>query len=410
MYIRNCYFLIEEALKDTPVVLVCGARQVGKSTIIKEIISNNNDYNYFTMDDPSNLAAASRSPASFLSGINGKIVIDEIQRVPELFLVIKKMIDENREPGKFILTGSANILTLPKLSDSLAGRMEIINMFPLSQGEIHGVKDDFIDKSFNCRIFSNDYECDYASIIEKIINGGYPEVLSRVNIKRKSAWFSSYITALLQRDIRDLSAIEGLRELPVLLSLLATRAGHLSNLSELSRIAKIPGTTLKRYITLLEAVFLITHIPSWYVNQEKRVVKTPKLYFNDTGLLCHLFGVDSRKLLSDRNFTGSIFENFVLMELVKQKGWSNRQVSIYHYRTHTGCEVDIVLEASNGDIVGIEVKSHEEAIGKDFNGLRALKETVGLNFKAGYVLYTGKKKIQFDEMLMALPISVIWNR
>lgn len=409
MYKRNSYSLIEEALKDTPVVLVCGARQVGKSTIIKEVISNNNDYNYFTMDDPSNLAAASKSPSSFLSGINGKIVIDEIQRVPELFLVIKKMIDENREPGKFILTGSANILTLPKLSDSLAGRMEIINMFPLSQGEISDVKEDFIDKSFNCGIFSNDYECDYVDIIEKIINGGYPEVLSRANVKRKSAWFSSYITALLQRDIRDLSAIEGLRELPVLLSMLATRAGHLSNLSELSRISKIPGTTLKRYVALLEAIFLVTHIPSWYVNQEKRVVKTPKLYFNDTGLLCHLFGVDSRKLLSDRNFTGSILENFVLMELVKQKGWSNRQVSIYHYRTHTGYEVDIVLEASNGDIVGIEVKSHEEAIGKDFNGLRALKETAGSSFKAGYVLYTGKKKIQFDENLIALPISAIWN-
>jgi predicted AAA+ superfamily ATPase len=456
MYKRNCYSLIEEALQDTPVVLVCGARQVGKSTIIKEVINNNKDYNYFTMDDASTLAAASQAPASFLEGINGKIVIDEIQRVPELFLVIKKIIDENRQPGKFVLTGSANVFSLPKLSDSLAGRMEIINMFPLSQGEIHNVRDDFIDKSFNYQtngeIFKNDYECNYAQIIEKIINGGYPEVLARASIKRKSAWFASYISALLQRDIRDLAAIEGLKELPMLLYLLAGRAGNLFNLSELSRIAKIPGTSLKRYIALLEAIFLITYIPSWYVlkanqnndlflngegaqltseyvstriheknkdsiligkeyvNHTKRVVKMPKLYFDDTGLLCHLLGIDSKKLLTDRNFAGAMFENFVLMELIKQKSWSNTKVNIYHYRTSTGDEVDIVLEASNGDIVGIEVKSHEEVIGKDFNGLRALKKAAGLNFKAGYVLYPGKKKIQFDELLVALPIAAIWEK
>lgn len=409
MFKRNCKNNILDAIKDTPVVLICGARQVGKSTLVKEIIHDSTNANYFTMDDLSTLAAASSNPTGFISDIKGTIVIDEVQRVPELFLVIKKIVDANRMPGKFLLTGSANVLTIPKLSDSLAGRMEIINMCPLSQGEIEGAKETFLNKCFDKSSFSNSYECDFYDITKRIVNGGYPEVLNRVSAKRKSIWFESYIKSIIQRDIRDLSGIEGIRELPHLLSILVTRVGSLTNLADISRLSKIPWSTLKRYLTLLENIYMISFVPSWYRNYEKRIVKAPKIYFCDTGLLCHLYGINDINLIKRNTLTGHVFENFVYQEIFKQSTWNDEIYKICCFRTQGGKEVDLVLERQDGCLIGIEVKLSSDVSTSDFDGLQELKNVSKDKFINGYVLYTGNKTISFGGDMMALPIPALWQ-
>lgn len=409
MYYRSCIKNVLEALSDTPVVLICGARQVGKSTLMKLITETVENFTYFSMDDPSILSATSKDATAFLKNIKGRIVIDEIQRAPELFLAIKNMVDQSREPGKFLLTGSANVLSIPRVSDSLAGRMEIINMWPLSQGEIARSAETFLAKCFDAGKFSNNYECEFSDIINRIVKGGYPEVLTRASHERRTVWFNSYLNSILQRDIRDISGIEGIRELPQLLSLLITRAGNIINLSDISRLSQIPWSTLKRYVYLLETIYLISFVPGWYMNYEKRVVKAPKLYFNDTGMLCYLYGVSESTLLRGHILVGSILENFVFQELSKQISWHQEKISLFTFRTPRGKEVDFILEKQNGDIVGIEVKSKIDIQAKDFEGLQELKSATGHKFKMGYVLYTGTKKINFAEDLVALPITALWN-
>jgi len=225
-------------------------------------------------------------------------VIDEVQKATELFVAIKASVDRDRQPGRFLLTGSANVLVLPRLSESLAGRMEILNLWPFSQGELLGTTEKFVDA-----VFEDQFSLPTASrktsfdILEKIMVGGFPEAVSRKAPSRRRAWFSSYITAVLQRDIRELANIEGLADLPKLLSLIAVRVPALLNFAELSRTAAIPQSTLKRYLSLLEATFFIHKLAPWFGHPGKRLVKTPKLILNDTGLKAHLLGTDTKRMV-----------------------------------------------------------------------------------------------------------------
>lgn len=400
---------IQSGLKDSPILLINGARQVGKSTLAKMMIGPDHKAHYLSLDDPATLFTATSSPMSFLEGLSGNSIIDEIQRAPQLFLPMKKLVDEQRSGGKFLLTGSANILTLPSLADSLAGRIEIHSLWPLSQGEIRGHKETFIDDCFLSLKWPNASGINWESLMEAVVVGGYPEVLRRQEHKRRRAWFSSYLSSILDRDVRDLAQIEGLKEFPNLLTILAGRVGGLLNFSEISRITKISNSTLKRYIALLEAVFLLSPLPAWYKNFEKRLVKSPKIYLNDTGLVSHLRGINTERLINDRETAGFILENFVVMELRKQQTWSETQPSLYHFRTQTGIEVDIVLEAPDGSIVGIEVKSSSSLKQADFKGLLALQELTGKQFVQGILLYTGTETLQFAPGIWALPVSVLWQ-
>lgn len=410
MYNRNIINNIREAIEVDSVVLVNGSRQVGKSTLAKQFIEGGFEATYITMDDPTVLAAATSAPLSFLESLPYCVVLDEVQRAPELFLPLKKIVDENRRAHRYLLTGSSNVMMLPKLADSLAGRMSIHTLWPLSQGEMCGRQESFIDRCFQK---SNQYpqvtEIAWHELVDKIIKGGYPEIQTRESNKSKRLWFDSYLTAILQRDVRDLSNIEGLKELPHLLKLLATRVGNLVNYSDISRMSKISNTTLKRYMTLLESVFLFIELPSWYRNLEKRLVKSSKLYFSDTGLLAHQRGVVSDRLITERNMAGSLVENFVVMEILKQKMWNEVDCDLYHFRTSIGQEVDIVIEGTDGRMVGIEVKSRREVYVGDFAGLKVLQGLVGDNFVRGIVLYTGKDIISFGHNLFAIPISALWE-
>jgi predicted AAA+ superfamily ATPase len=354
------------------------------------------------------VAAASSDAHGFLAGLGDRAVIDEVQKAPGLFPAIKMSVDRDRRPGRFLLTGSANVLLLPQISESLAGRMELITLLPLSQGELHGQRERFLDGVF-AESLPALQPGDAVDLKGAVLAGAYPEVIKRPAVKRRDAWFAAYITALLQRDVRDLANIEGLTDMPRLLSLLAARVGSLLNMSELSRSSGIPNSTLKRYLSLLHATFLFQPLPAWSSNLGKRLIKSPKIHLIDSGLTAHLAGVTRQSLDRDPVLFGHLFENFVVNELRKQTGWSDSRVNLHHYRTTTGREADILLEDAAGRLVGLEVKASATVVRKDFSGFDALSEDTRRQFVRGIVLYTGEQSVAFGENYMALPVSAMWR-
>lgn len=410
MFARHLAAEIAVAFHDTPVVFLNGARQTGKSTLARELIVHGERARYLTLDDAAVLSAARDDPTGFIAGFDGPVVLDEVQRAPNLFLAIKAAVDRSRKPGRFLLTGSADVLLLPRVADSLAGRMEIFTLWPLSQGELADVNESFVDRLFlKTRPTPVRDEEDRRSLLARVLRGGYPVVQQRETEARRRAWFDSYITTILQRDIREISEIEDLTLLPRLLALLASRSCGLLNFADLSRSIAIPQTTLKRYFTLLETTFLVRLLNPWSVNIGKRIVKAPKVYLNDTGLMTHLLGLDHSRLRFDTAIVGPLLENFALMELRKQIAWSRTRPQIFHFRTHTGEEVDILLENAAGEIVGVEVKATASVGASDFKGLRVLAEAAGSRFRRGIVLYTGVETVPFGKNLHAMPISSLWH-
>ncbi len=405
MYRRNIESELKSALADTPVVLLNGARQTGKSTLAQEF-AKAFSVPYVTLDDATQLAAASSDAQGFLAGLGDRAVIDEVQKAPDLFPAIKMSVDEDRRPGRYLLTGSANILLLPQISESLAGRMEIITLWPLSQGELRTQRERFIDGIF-AKSVPTLQAGDAVDLKGAVLVGSYPEVVQRPAGKRRSVWFAAYITAMLQRDVRDLANIEGLTDMPRLLSLLAARVGGLLNMSELSRSSGIPNSTLKRYLRLLQATFLFQPLPAWSSNLGKRLIKSAKIHLIDSGLTAHLAGITPQSLSRNTVFFGHLLESFVVNELRKQIGWSDNRAILHHYRTTTGREVDILLEDAAGRLVGLEVKASSTVGRKDFSGFDALSEDTGQQFVRGVVLYTGEQPVSFGEHYLAMPVSAL---
>lgn len=413
MYERNITGALREALSDSPVVLLNGARQTGKSTLVRSGELGEFSGGYLTLDDAGVLSAAATDPAGFLSGLEGPVVLDEVQRAPELFPAIKASVDRDRDrsPGRFLLTGSANVMLLPRLSESLAGRMEVQALWPLSAGEISGIKEGFVNAAFSGKPPASESEpgdAGAAGVFERVLRGGFPEAVARERSSRRAAWFEAYVTTILQRDVRDLANVERLAELPRLLYLLAARTSSLLNYSELSRSSGLPQSTLKRYLALLETTFLLKTLPAWSGNLSKRLVRSPKIMVCDTGLAAHLQGVDEERLSEEPALRGPLLESFAAMELVKQASYSDRAPSLYHYRTQSGEEVDILMEDRAGRLVGVEIKASSTVGNRDFRGLRALSEATGDRFCFGAVLYTGTERVPFGESLYALPLQTLW--
>jgi predicted AAA+ superfamily ATPase len=411
MYQRYIANPITEALKDTPVILIKGARQTGKSTLCRQLVKEGNfDGQIMTMDDPTTLTAAQADPLGFLQDLSAHAIIDEIQRAPELFLSIKKLVDENRKGRRLILTGSADVMTLPQVADSLAGRIEIHNLWPLSQTEILGKRSKFLSTLVATDGRFQSHKHNWKDIIEDTRAGGYPEALQREAEGRKAKWFESYIGAVLQKDIRNLANIEGLTQLPNILQLIGTRVGSTINLSDIARLSGVKNTTLQRYMALLEHVFLILKIPAWTPNIEGQFVKSPKIFLNDTGLLCHLRGESVDSLMANRTTVGAFLENFIVMEIIKQLSWSDLFLKPYHFSVHSGAEVDLVLEDRKKQLYGIEIKSTASVGQNDFKGLKRLAEIAGKKFQRGIVLYGGEHMVGgFGENLQAVPLSAVWS-
>lgn len=406
---RHAAARLREALADRPVVLLHGARQTGKTTLARALAAADHPARYVTFDTLTALSAARGDPAGFLAGIEGPVVLDEVQRVPDLFVSIKAAVDRDRDPGRFLLTGSANVLLVPRLSESLAGRMEIVPLWPFSQGEIERVVEGFVDAMFDEAAPALGAAARGVALAERVLRGGYPEAVAMGSAERRSAWFDAYLTTILGRDVRDLANIEGLTELPRLLALVAARPMALLNYAELVRSAGLAQSTLKRYFALLEAVFLVRTLRPWHANIGKRMVKTPKVMLCDSGLAAHLMGIDDARLAQDRMLLGGLLESFVAMEITKQIGWSTSAPALYHFRTHEGDEVDLVLERRSGTLVGIEVKCAATVTGTDFKGMRTLAQAAGRRFHRGVVLYTGTEVVSFGTRLHAMPIEALWR-
>ncbi len=407
---RHIARLAHDALKDTPVVFVQGPRQSGKSTLTEHLREQGYDAGYVTLDDTVSLKAALDDPDGFIAGLPPQVVIDEVQRAPELFRAIKASVDRKRKPGRFLLTGSAQVLVLPKVSESLAGRMEVLTLWPFSQGEIEGREERFIDACFAAEFPLRKLKAEgWPALAGRIARGGFPEVVARAAGARRRAWFEAYVKTILERDVRELANVAGLRDLPVLLRLAASRAMGLLNFADLSRDAVMPTTTLTRYWAMFEATFLVRSLPPWSANLGKRLVKAPKVTFGDSGLLCHLLGLDAARLQGGDLMAGAALESFVAGELTRQIGWSETRPALFHFRTHGQQEVDFVLEDARGRIVGIEVKKTASPDGSDFKGLRHLQEAVGKRFLRGVLLYTGTESVAFGPNLYALPVSALWQ-
>lgn len=408
MYKRKITPRIKEALNDTPAIVINGARQTGKSTLAKSLVGPGFDAKYLSFDSNNTLVAAKNDPVGFISELAGPVILDEIQRVPELFLSIKHAIDQNRKAGQFLLTGSANILSLPKLGDSLTGRVELFELWPFSQEEILEKESGFLQNVFSEKPIRKMETIKRADLQKRIFRGSFPEAIIRPT-NRQEAWFESYIDTLLQRDIRDISDIHGIAKLPKLVSILATRSAKLLNLSDIATSTSIPYATLNRYIDVLEATYLVQLIPAWSSNLGLRLVKAPKLLINDTGLLASILGINDERLEKDPSLYGSLLETFVGMELKKLISYSGERISLYHYRTLALHEVDFVLEKKNGDLVGIEVKASSSISQSDLKGLKNLAESTKQKFKRGIVLYGGEEVLPLGEKLIALPISALWS-
>lgn len=406
---RNMRHAVDTALKDTPVVLVNGARQTGKTTMVKNI-AKERGATYVTLDDHPTLEAALNDPPAFIQGLGKLAVIDEVQNAPNIFRAIKASVDRDRKPGRFLLTGSANVLVLPKLGDSLAGRMEIIALHPFAQDELAGRKSGFIDRAFAAKPVSGTTTIlERKQIAALVTAGGYPEVMKRKDVARRRAWYGAYVTSILQRDVRDISNITGLTDLPRLLQALAGRSSGLLNLADLSRTLDIPHSTLRRYMALLEATFLSTPLLAWSANRNKRLVKAPKLHLADSGFAAHLSGLDTANDVVSTPAFGPLLETFVVNELRKIAGWSKTPVKLYHYRTEGGREVDIVLEDARGRIVGIEVKAGMAVGSGDIAGLKDLKESAGDKWIRGILLHPGLGITPFAKDIHAVPMSALWE-
>lgn len=396
------------ALSDTPVVILVGGRQTGKSTLVTGLGDYGHSAEYITLDDSTELAAARNDPVAFVDRFDGPVILDEVQRAPEIFLPIKAAVDRDRRPGRFLLTGSANVLLVPSVAEALAGRMEVLTLWPFSAAEIEErPQGHFFQWLFNDAPELPGLESmNNEQLVTRLLAGGYPEALERDDERRRS-WFANYLTTILERDVRAMADIERLEQLPALLSAIALRSRGPLNKSGLGQDLGVPGSSIDRYLTLLDRVFLVRRFVAWHNRIGPRLVKAPKLLVSDSGLLCSLLRADRDRLLEDATLRGLVLESYVGMELVKAAGVAGTGSDVMHYRTAKGTEVDFLVEASDGRIAGIEVKATRSAGSGDFARFEHLEQSLGDRFVCGIVLYAGERPVTFAERRAAWPIAML---
>lgn len=406
--------LVEETLADTPITVIQGARQVGKSTLARQVVDGREAI-LLSLDTNATYQAAQADPDAFVRQTANLLVIDEVQRLPQLVLAMKDAVEENRRPGRFLITGSANLLEIPGTEESLAGRAETVVLFGLSRGELEGSQEDFVDK-----LFAGDAEAlrqrsstltreDY---LDLICAGSYPEPLQRVG-RRRNAWFDNYLDRIVSRDARDLSRLQHLDRLPFLLRLIAANnAGEVVK-HRLANEAGIPAGSVDSYLNLLDTLYLTHHIPAWGYNLTRRVVGRPKAALLDAGLAARLANVTPGAMAPGAppsDVAGGLFEAFVAGEVRRQLVWSETDANIFHFRDRNGLEVDLVLEDSARRVAGIEVKAARTVDASDFKGLAVLRDKLGDRFTLGVLLYSGPRPLPFGDRLMALPFSAMWTK
>jgi uncharacterized protein len=407
---RLVFDRVVEALEDTRIVAVQGARQVGKSTLAEHIMTGR-DGVLVTLDDPATRTFAMTDPVGFVAQHPDRLlVIDEVQRAPELVVALKAAVDRDQRVGRYLITGSADLLNLRFTHESLAGRAENIPLYPFSQGELATTSASFVTRAFDPasmpRLSSALTRADY---LERACRGGYPEALSRATDRRRRDWYDSYVTQIVNRDAADVSGLQRLADLPRLLRLIAARSGSAMVWTSLANDSGVPRRTLDPYVALLETLFLIHTVPAWSANLTARETKQPKVFPLDSGLAASLLGLTPATLDPPSTHAGGLLECFVAGELRRQMSWSEPKVSLHHYRDRRGTEVDLILESRDGRIVGVEVKSAATVQRKDLAGLATLRDGLGDRFVAGYVLHTGQHTEAVGDRLTALPVEALWT-
>ena len=438
-YPRSIERRLAEALEDSPVVLIHGPRQCGKTTLAQltcapsyltlrgDLLdlrgdplspggsSQHRDYTYISFDDAGVREGARTDPLGFVADLPERVILDEIQRIPDLFEAIKVEVDRRRVPGRFVLTESTNVLLLPQLSESLAGRLQVVRLHPLAQYELAArTAASPPDTGFLHALFADGFAVHRAErlgerLIERIVAGGFAPALERPTARRQAGWYRDYVEALIQRDARDMARIRSLGILPRLLSAAASQTARLFNLADLAAPFQVSRPTIGDYVTLLERLFLLERLPSWHNNRLSRLVKSPKLHVVDTGLAAALLGADPGALEVDRTLLGQLLETFAFQELRRQASWHEAPTSFFHFRDKDGAEVDIVVELGSRAVAGVEVKAAATVNRADFRGLRKLARAAGDRFARGVVLYDGEFCIRFGDRLHAVPIRRLWE-
>lgn len=408
LYPRQIEPLIELAVQDTPVVLLSGPRQAGKTTLVRQMASNRG-FRYLTLDDELTLLSARADPVGMIRGLD-RAVIDEIQRAPQLLLAIKKSVDEDRRPGRFLLTGSANLMAQPTVADSLAGRMETLLLLPLSQSEIHRQPANWIDRMFQGHIPKVVTTLTGPDLVDAVLRGGYPEALSRPTAKRRTTWARQYLDAIIQRDVRDVAGIHKLTELPRFLRALAQTAGQMCNYTQLGGQVGLDSKTAARYVGIFEQMFLLKRMDAWSTNRINRIVKTPKLQFIDSGLLAAILDMSAEEVLKNRTRFGHVLETFVFGELLKHTTTADDRYQLMYYRDADKYEVDIVIENGAGQLMGVEVKATATVHHSDLRGLKKFASLAGHQFKTGVILYDGQDTMPLGDGLWAVPLSSLWGQ
>ncbi|MGH3770789.1 MAG: ATP-binding protein [Pseudonocardiaceae bacterium] len=403
---------IEEALADTRVIGIVGPRQAGKSTLARSLVAVRPDAVYVSLDDRRIRLAAEADPHGFVSDRPGLLAVDEIQRVPDLLLAIKSVVDLDPRPGRFIITGSSQLSANRGVSETLAGRIERFELWPFSQGELEGRREGFLDLLLNGAL-----ETESASSLTKrdylelASAGGYPEAVLRARTRR-IGWFDSYVETVVEREAPGITTSPRTSELPRLLRLVAARQATVLNVADLARDARLPERSVYRYLDVLEAVFLVRRLPAWSPNLAQREIRAPKIVLTDPGVAVALRGMDVNALARPeiaQGADGAVLEGFIVTELIRQLGWSHTRARLLHYRDRQLAEVDVIVEAPDGRVAGIEVKSGADVGHRDVRHLAKLRDRLGHRFVAGVVLNTGPTALPLGERLLALPISVLWD-
>ena len=407
LYSRRIEARVAEALTDTPVVLIAGPRQAGKTTLVRHMADPG--LRYLTLDDELTLLAAKEDPVGMIRSLD-RAIIDEIQRAPTLLLAIKKTVDEDRRPGRFLLTGSANLMVLPTVADSLAGRMETLMLLPLSQSEMHGTTLNWLDSAFAGHLPKLSTPLVGEALVEAVLRGGYPEAVSRATPRRRTAWARQYIDAIIQRDVRDVAGIDRIDQLPRFLRALAHVAGQMCNYTQLGGQVGLDHKTAARYVSVFEQMYLLKRVEVWARNRLNRVVKTPKVQFIDSGLLSTLIDLTPAIAVKDRSRFGHVLETFVYGELLKHATSADDDYQLLYYRDHDQFEVDVVIENAAGQLVGVEIKATASVRQADLRGLKRLANIAGDQFKLGVILYDGIETLPLGERLWAAPISTLWGQ
>ena len=405
---RSIRPLIVEGIDDSRIVFVGGARQVGKTTLVSDIAAQERPMATFTLDDRATREAALADPTGFVADLPGPSFIDEIHRAPDLLLALKRAVDADTTPGRFVITGSANVLASRRIHDALPGRIDRVDMWPLAQSEIRGGTLNVVDELFAGHAPKvTGAPAGRAAFADIVAEGGYPEARVRPPGRRRDRWFANYVAGTLSRDLAEIADVRRIDDAERLLRLLAAQSANLLSYRKVGARLDMHHDTVKAYVALLEQMFLVKRLPAWRPGIGAREAATPKLYVCDSGLLAHLLGADAQRIAEDDQVTGKLCETFVVGELLRHATWSQQQPRLYHYQRDRE-DVDVVLENNRGDIVGVEVTAAATLRASDWKWLKKLADVRGDSFRAGIVVYAGEQTIPLGSRLWAVPYRGLW--